>query len=176
GEVADPDIESEDASKAQEGRVLELDGHGQREVQRVKDWNLRDHWQAAAHRIDVVLAVQAERLFLQLLRVVLVLSPQRVDLRLKRLHRLHRPHALDRDANDPILGFSRSLPVRCELEARRLRDQGCEVPGAVEADPLALQLLGGDSPQVIDTIDVTARGPDDFGWALTGELLFGRFF
>src|SRR5207245_11024927 len=93
-----------------------------------------------------------------------------------RLPRSYRRLRLDRAANDPILGVSRSLPVRCELEPRLLRDQGCEVPRAVEAHPLSLQLLGGDSPQVIDTIDVTARGPDDFGWALTDELLFGRFF
>src|SRR5262249_44305161 len=99
-----------------------------------------------------------------------------LDAAFPRLPRSYRRRCLDRDANDPILGVSRSLPVRCELETRRLRDQGCEVPGAAEADPLSLPLLGGDSPRATATRSRTARGPDDFGWTLTDELLFGRLF
>ncbi len=74
---------------------MKLDGDGQRQVERVEDRHLRDHGQAPAHRVDLELAIELERLALQTLGIALVLAAQRVDLRLQRLHRLHRAHALD---------------------------------------------------------------------------------
>ena len=95
-EVTDPQVDPEESPEAEELRVLQLHGERQRQVEAVEDRNLGDHRQASAHRIHVVFPVELERLLLQPLRVALVLVAERVDLRLQGLHRLHRPHALDR--------------------------------------------------------------------------------
>src|SRR5438034_2059728 len=96
-EIADPEVDAEDPAEAEERRALQLDRHGKREIERVEDRNLRDHRQAAAGGIDLVLSIEVERLPLKTLRIALVLAPERVDLRLERLHRSHRPHALHRE-------------------------------------------------------------------------------
>ena len=83
-------------SEAEKRGALKVGCVVERKVQRVEDRNLREHRQASAHGVDLVLAVELHRLLLQARRVALVLVPERIDLRLERLHRLHRAHALHR--------------------------------------------------------------------------------
>src|SRR6185295_2610682 len=76
--------------------VTQLDGNREHFVKRDEEWDLDQHWQTAAHGIGAVLLVEAHHLFVLLLlaRVAhadaLVLFVDRGDLRLQRLHLLHR--------------------------------------------------------------------------------------
>src|SRR5260370_5108769 len=104
GESADPEIDAEEPPEANEGRVLDVDGYGQCHVERVEDRDLHHHRQAAAERVHLVGPVELHRLPLQALGIALVLRPQRIDLRLERLHCPHRRHALDRQREEENLG------------------------------------------------------------------------
>src|SRR5262249_43931340 len=107
---------------------------------------------------------------------VLFRSDVKLDAPFPGLSRSNRRSCPDADTNDPILGVGRRLSVHGQFEPRRLWYQRGEVPGAVDSEPIPLQLLGADCSQVIDATDVTAGGPHDFGWPLADELLFGCFF
>ena len=271
-QVANPEVHAEQAAEAEERRVLQIDRHRQRQVERVEDRNLRDHRQTPAHRVYLVRAIQLHRLLLQTLRIALVLVSERIDLRLQRLHRLHRAHALDRQrveqdlrhdgeqddgdavvadvSIDPVqqqqdrhaepfhrqaavlpghrepaevdrflqaerlqpLVFLRSciegdgafprLPGRDrgrgphgdrrathgrlvavlrlgdlafardhELEPRALRDQRRQIPHAAQGDPFTVRHVFARRTEVLDALDGSVRGPDDFRWMLALELL-----
>src|SRR5918995_1008614 len=60
-----------------------------------EDRRLDEQRQAAAHRVDLVLLVEAHQLFVELLPVVLVLHLQPADLGLQPLHLDHRARALE---------------------------------------------------------------------------------
>ena len=118
-----------------ERRVLHLHRHRQRDVQRVENGDLHHHRQAAAEGVHLVGPVQLHRLPLQALRVALVLRPQRIDLRLQRLHRLHRPHALEREREEQHLRDDRQQDDRHTV----VRDESVEPahhPEDRHGDPL----------------------------------------
>src|SRR5262245_5027492 len=96
-------MHTEKMTKADERRVLHLDGDRERDVERVEDRNLDDHRQASAQRVNPMLAVELHRFALHSLGVAFMLGAQRIDLRLERLHRLHRPHALEREREEDDL-------------------------------------------------------------------------
>src|SRR5918995_6171868 len=60
-----------------------------------EDRRLYEQRQASAHRVDLVLLVEAHQLFVELLPVVLVLHLQPADLGLQPLHLDHRARALE---------------------------------------------------------------------------------
>src|SRR3989442_15929882 len=92
-----------------------------------------------------------------------------LDPPLPRLARSDRWRRSDRDTHNPVFGVARRFGVRRKFEPGCFREQRREVPGAVQADPLAIELPGADGSQIIDAIDVTAGGPYDLGRALTYE-------
>src|SRR5262249_9791572 len=104
GEIADPDIDAEDAAEADERLALQFYGYRERHIQCIEDRNLYDHRQATTQRVDLVGAIQRHGLLLEPLWVVFVFRSDRVYLGLQRLHGLHRGHALDRQGKEQNLG------------------------------------------------------------------------
>ncbi len=140
-EIADPKSMPKMRPEADERGVLQVHRYREHIVERVEDRNLDEHRKAAAQRVHLVRAVELHGLALQALRVALVLRAKRIDLRLERLHGLHRGHALhgereqdhlrdhsqqdDRDAivrDEAVRGFpprSRALGTTMSLHRER---------------------------------------------------------
>jgi hypothetical protein len=108
----------------------ELDRAIENLIEGDKHRDLYHHGQAAADGIDLLFAVEAHHLFVELLPVVLVLLLQLPDLGLKPLHLDHRPGALHRQRGgeehhhqreqrdrDGVVGY------QLEEEVERRRDQ-----------------------------------------------------
>jgi len=78
----------------EEGREAQLDRAAEHREEGDEDGNLDQHRQAARHRIDLVLAVERHGLLLHLLRIVLELGLNLLELGLQHLHALHALVAL----------------------------------------------------------------------------------
>lgn len=99
----------------QEALAAHLDRVQQHRVEAEEDRDLSEHRQAAAHRVDAVLAIERHRLHLHLLRVVRILLPQLVHLGLELGHPLHRAvravvERPDRDAEQDGQHHHRDTP------------------------------------------------------------------